>query len=76
MSTATKNRPRLGRGLSSLISVSNLPVESEIGHADATPPPVHSPKSDASPNRVWNPPADTDRLDPPQSTPAAENDQR
>jgi ParB family chromosome partitioning protein len=30
MSTATKTRPRLGRGLSSLISVSNLPVEAEV----------------------------------------------
>jgi len=30
MSTAMKNRPRLGRGLSSLISVSNLPVQAEI----------------------------------------------
>jgi ParB family transcriptional regulator, chromosome partitioning protein len=30
MSQMTKNKPRLGRGLSSLISVSNLPVEAEI----------------------------------------------
>lgn len=45
MSTATKNRPRLGRGLSSLISVSNLPVESEIGHLDAAPPSIPGPKN-------------------------------
>jgi len=31
MSGATKSKPRLGRGLSSLISVSSLPVEAEIG---------------------------------------------
>ncbi len=30
MATQAKNRPRLGRGLSSLISVSNLPVESDV----------------------------------------------
>jgi ParB family transcriptional regulator, chromosome partitioning protein len=29
--TSQKNRPRLGRGLSSLISVSDLPVEAEVG---------------------------------------------
>jgi len=50
MSQATKTKPRLGRGLSSLISVSNLPVEAEIrtestgsivhgsSHAPASPP--------------------------------------
>jgi ParB family transcriptional regulator, chromosome partitioning protein len=42
MSTATKNRPRLGRGLSSLISISNLPVESEIAPGDNAPPPASS----------------------------------
>jgi ParB family transcriptional regulator, chromosome partitioning protein len=30
MSQAVKSKPRLGRGLSSLISVSNLPVEAEV----------------------------------------------
>ncbi len=30
MAQATKAKPRLGRGLSSLISVSSLPVEAEI----------------------------------------------
>jgi ParB family transcriptional regulator, chromosome partitioning protein len=37
MSTATKSKPRLGRGLSSLISVSNLPAESEIVEVAAPP---------------------------------------
>jgi len=30
MAQATKNKPRLGRGLSSLISISSLPVEAEV----------------------------------------------
>ena len=30
MSTSQKNKPRLGRGLSSLISISELPVEAEV----------------------------------------------
>ena len=30
MSTQQKNKPRLGRGLSSLISISELPVEAEL----------------------------------------------
>lgn len=41
MSVVAKNKPRLGRGLSSLISVSNLPVESQIG--ETTAPPVSAP---------------------------------
>jgi len=40
MSAATKNKPRLGRGLSSLISMSNLPVESKVVPSDATPSPA------------------------------------
>ena len=36
MSQATKSKPRLGRGLSSLISVSHLPVEAEIGDNPAS----------------------------------------
>jgi ParB family chromosome partitioning protein len=38
MSTVTKNKPRLGRGLSSLISVSTLPIEAEVT-APAAPAP-------------------------------------
>ena len=53
MSQMTKNKPRLGRGLSSLISVSNLPVEAELhpepsrhsspppNHPSASPPPAN-----------------------------------
>jgi ParB family transcriptional regulator, chromosome partitioning protein len=48
MSTAAKNRPRLGRGLSSLISISNLPIESEIT-PDAATPPSGSTQKNASP---------------------------
>jgi ParB family chromosome partitioning protein len=47
MAQTQKNKPRLGRGLSSLISVSNVPVEAEIPQAagqttsaNATAPPV------------------------------------
>src|SRR5258706_4936860 len=48
MSTQQKNKPRLGRGLSSLISISELPVEAEVtaqsaptssGRPAASPPP-------------------------------------
>src|SRR5436309_2177223 len=54
MSKFVKNKPRLGRGLSSLISVSELPVERELpevggetplhgdGQAPANPPPVQA----------------------------------
>jgi ParB family chromosome partitioning protein len=50
MSQMTKSKPRLGRGLSSLISVSNLPVEAEI-RSDSTSGSVPSPSgiSTASP---------------------------
>jgi ParB family chromosome partitioning protein len=41
MSTASKShKPRLGRGLSSLISVSELPVEAEVGAAADMPSPA------------------------------------
>lgn len=43
MAQATKAKPRLGRGLSSLISVSSFPVEAEIAletPADHLPPPA------------------------------------
>jgi ParB family chromosome partitioning protein len=42
MSKLLKNKPRLGRGLSSLMSVSNLPVEREISPppADVVAPPA------------------------------------
>jgi ParB family transcriptional regulator, chromosome partitioning protein len=36
MSQAHKSKPRLGRGLSSLISVSDLPVEAEVAPASST----------------------------------------
>ncbi len=35
---STKQKSRLGRGLSSLISVSDLPVEAEVGAVSAPPP--------------------------------------
>jgi ParB family transcriptional regulator, chromosome partitioning protein len=41
VSQATKMKPRLGRGLSSLISVSSLPVEAEVREHPPTAP--HSP---------------------------------
>src|SRR4051812_35927597 len=41
MSTKPKSAPRLGRGLSSLINVSELPVEAEIG----SPAPITTPPS-------------------------------
>src|SRR5882724_10556872 len=51
MSKLMKNKPRLGRGLSSLMSMSELPVEREVGEgvdetstsAEATAPPPASP---------------------------------
>ena len=39
MSKVMKNKPRLGRGLSSLMSISDLPVEREIGSAEEAAPP-------------------------------------
>jgi ParB family chromosome partitioning protein len=50
MSQTLKNKPRLGRGLSSLISVSNLPVEAEVGSPAAAPTGIApSPVSDGKP---------------------------
>src|SRR5271155_2668126 len=50
MSQTVKNKPRLGRGLSSLISVSNLPVEAEVGSPTSQPTGVaHTRASDGSP---------------------------
>jgi ParB family chromosome partitioning protein len=43
MSTQQKNKPRLGRGLSSLISISELPVEAEIKPKAAATPSAHPP---------------------------------
>ena len=43
MSQATKSKPRLGRGLSSLISVSHLPVEAEVGGHPPAAAPVPAP---------------------------------
>jgi len=37
LSTQQKNKPRLGRGLSSLISISELPVEAEVTPKPTTP---------------------------------------
>jgi len=45
MSTQQKNKPRLGRGLSSLISISDLPVEAEIPTKASPSPTPHSPTS-------------------------------
>ena len=59
MSTQQKNKPRLGRGLSSLISISELPVEAEVPRpegpitaskalATTTPPPAAAGPQDIS----------------------------
>jgi ParB family chromosome partitioning protein len=46
MSTQQKNKPRLGRGLSSLISISELPVEAEVpAKPSASAPPAAAPPS-------------------------------
>jgi ParB family transcriptional regulator, chromosome partitioning protein len=69
MSTATKNRPRLGRGLSSLISISNLPVESEVVPGNAAPTPTSSPKNAAPASASGTPlliPIDSIRPNPHQ----------
>jgi ParB family transcriptional regulator, chromosome partitioning protein len=68
MST-TKNRPRLGRGLSSLISISNLPVESEIASGNHAPPSASSPKNASSADTSGTPlliPIDSIRPNPHQ----------
>jgi ParB family chromosome partitioning protein len=46
MSTAQKNKPRLGRGLSSLISVSDLPVQADVSESA---PYTEQPKHPAAP---------------------------
>src|SRR6266550_7454004 len=46
MSTQQKNKPRLGRGLSSLISISELPVEAEV---TSKPSSTLAPQSPPSP---------------------------
>ncbi len=69
MSTATKNRPRLGRGLSSLISISNLPVESEIAPDAAAPLSASSPKNAVAAGTTGTPlliPIDSIRPNPHQ----------
>ncbi len=53
-----KNRPRLGRGLSSLISISELPIETEV-----IPPPA-SPSGPIEPREVPSPVAVQPALDP------------
>jgi ParB family chromosome partitioning protein len=46
MAQTMKTKPRLGRGLSSLISISSLPVEADVSHADsASALPSHSPSN-------------------------------
>jgi len=55
MSTQQKNKPRLGRGLSSLISVSDLPVEAEIAPTPAVPtshPPIPPSSHSTSPGEL------------------------
>jgi ParB family transcriptional regulator, chromosome partitioning protein len=66
MSTATKNKPRLGRGLSSLISISNLPVESEVVPTGATPPAASAPKNPSSSGTPLLIPIDSIRPNPHQ----------
>ena len=59
MSKLMKNKPRLGRGLSSLISVSDLPVEREIGGgqeaADPAERAVESPSVQSAPAPAQQP---------------------
>ena len=66
MSSATKNKPRLGRGLSSLISISNLPVESEVVPTGATPPAASAPKNPSSSGTPLLIPIDSIRPNPHQ----------
>ena len=49
MSQAVKSKPRLGRGLSSLISVSTLPIEAEIPGSHIGTPIRSAPVSDGAP---------------------------
>ncbi len=63
MSQAVKTKPRLGRGLSSLISVSSLPVEAEISSHSVEAPSRGTPVSDGTPLLV---PVDSIRPNPHQ----------
>jgi ParB family transcriptional regulator, chromosome partitioning protein len=63
MSQALKSKPRLGRGLSSLISVSSLPVEAEIPIAPSEAPNHTTPVSDGTPLLI---PVDAIRPNPHQ----------
>src|SRR5688572_27077792 len=55
MSTQQKNKPRLGRGLSSLISISDLPVEAEVPAKPVVASAPHSPASTATPPSSTSP---------------------
>jgi ParB family chromosome partitioning protein len=69
MSGATKSKPRLGRGLSSLISVSNLPVEAEIGVHPPAAIPAREPQPMQSAEALGGPlliPVDAIRPNPHQ----------
>jgi ParB family chromosome partitioning protein len=70
MSKAQKDRPRLGRGLSSLISVSELPVEAEIDVPQALP--ANQPGSASPPAAVTSAAAPV----PPAHSVAAKSDGR
>ncbi len=63
MSQALKSKPRLGRGLSSLISVSSLPVEAEIPSGPSETPNRATPISDGTPLLI---PIDSIRPNPHQ----------
>jgi ParB family transcriptional regulator, chromosome partitioning protein len=52
MSTQQKNKPRLGRGLSSLISISELPVEVELPNNKTNPVSAASLSHPASPTEI------------------------
>lgn len=70
MSTpANKAKPRLGRGLSSLISVSDLPVDAAIP-ADAAPPAVDSPEVVS--HDAVQPPAVSPAVHSPHEVPVAQ----
>lgn len=56
MSKIVKSKPRLGRGLSSLISVSELPVEAEVPGAEDSPIPVERPLVQVDPVALRNAP--------------------
>ncbi len=60
MSKLTKPKSRLGRGLSSLISVSDLPVEAEVGVTQVEPSPARDLATRGEPGQrgVQDPPAE------------------